>query len=148
MMVDGADAEISALDSLDSKSVATVDVRYADYVKGIASGAGSTVKLTNYNPNKLSYEAEISSGEQLVVFSEIFYEGGGKDWKARIDGKEVEHIRVNYLLRGLKVPAGKHEIEFSFEPRAYVVGEKLALGGSLVFLLFFGFGLFKSFKKH
>lgn len=147
LMVEGADEEMAALDSIASKTEATVDKRYADYVNGLSPSNGSSVKLTSYHPNKLVYDATITSGEQLVVFSEIYYEGGGSDWKASIDGQEVPHIRVNYLLRGLKVPAGQHEIVFSFEPRAYIMGEKLAMGGSLIFLLFFGFGLFQSFRK-
>lgn len=147
VMVNGADEEMAALDSLKTKSQATVDVRYAAYLSDIQPGPAATVALTNYSPNQLTYKADIAGGPQLVVFSEIFYEGGGNDWKATVDGQEVPHIRVNYLLRGLKVPAGTHEIVFSFKPNAYLKGEKVALAGSIAFMLFFGFGLFKGLKK-
>ena len=74
-----------------------------------------------------------------VVFSEIWY---GPDWKASIDGQPVEHVRANYVLRGLAVPAGEHKVVFKLESQAYNASQPIALAGSiLVLLLVLGVGL-------
>jgi uncharacterized membrane protein YfhO len=89
----------------------------------------------------LSYES-IASQSQVAVFSEVYYNHG---WKAFIDDKEVPYARANYVLRALNVPAGKHNIEFRFEPESVVAGSKIAYAGSLLLFAFvlgtFGFSL-------
>ncbi|MBP9884598.1 MAG: YfhO family protein, partial [Chitinophagales bacterium] len=74
-----------------------------------------------------------SRNEQLAVFSEIYYQPG---WDAYIDGKAANHFRCNYILRGMRLPAGEHTIEFRFEPVSYYTGEKVAMAGSGIILLF------------
>jgi hypothetical protein len=146
--VSGADAEMAALDSLNTKIEVVADSRYQEYLKDVKfSGGTSEVELTSYNPNTMTYTANVEGGQRLVVFSEIFYEGGGQDWKATIDGEPVEIIRVNYLLRAIKIPEGQHNVVFSFEPRAYIQGEKIAKFGSAVFLLFAAIGFYRTYKE-
>jgi uncharacterized membrane protein YfhO len=82
----------------------------------------------------------------LAVFSEIWY-GPNRGWKAYIDGQEVEHIRVNYALRGLRVPAGQHEIVFEFIPRTVVIGEPISLVSSILVFGLLGFTLWRGYKK-
>ena len=108
------------------------------------NGAGS-IKLTSYAPDKLSYQST-SDSDQLAVFSEVWY-GPDKGWKVKIDGNEVEHIRANYILRALEIPAGNHEIEFSFEPDVVKSGNMLSLVSSLLLLALIGFSVFKSVKE-
>lgn len=146
-MVDGAEAEISALNGFNPSKTAVVDNKYADYVTGIQPSAnGSTITLTDYHPNHLTYEANVTGGEQFAVFSEVYY-NSGKGWKAYIDDQPVEHIRVNYILRGLKVPAGKHTIRFDFEPQKYYMGENISLAASLLVFLLLGGGVFLEYKR-
>ncbi len=116
---------------------AIIDKRFEDYMKGytVTPDSNRTIKLISYQPNDLVYESK-ASHEALAVFSEIYY---GNGWKAFVDGKEKPHIRVNYVLRAMRIPAGEHKIEFKFEPESYFVGEKVALASSLLILiLFFG----------
>jgi uncharacterized membrane protein YfhO len=93
------------------------------------SAAGIT--LASYHPNRLSYNYRAST-EQLVVFSDIYYDKG---WKSFVDGEEVPHFRVNYILRGMVLPAGEHIIEFRFEPRSYFAGKKIAATSSYLLLI-------------
>ncbi|HLO91918.1 MAG TPA: YfhO family protein [Lentimicrobium sp.] len=132
-MVNNADEEINALTDFNPAKTAVVDKRFAEEVKGFKPSADSTavINLTSYAPNKLDYTYE-SATDQLAVFSEIYYAQG---WKAFIDGKPAPHFRANYILRAMVVPAGKHQIEFRFEPAAYYTGNMIATASSVILIL-------------
>jgi hypothetical protein len=107
------------------------------------SGEGK-ISMTNYKPNHIVYNAEVSEN-QLAVFSEVYYPNG---WKAYIDNKEVEIRKVNYMLRGLELTRGKHKIEFKFEVPKYKSANTMAWIGSVILLLVFAFGIFTEIKKN
>jgi len=145
-LVNNADEEIKAMDNFSPSTTAIVDKRFENEVttfKG-EKDPNSTIKLTEYKPNYLSYEVKNLKAEQLAVFSEIYY---SKGWDAFIDGNKAPYFRANYVLRAMVIPAGDHKIEFKFEPRSYFVGEKISLAGSVLLVLFLGISLFFEFRK-
>jgi uncharacterized membrane protein YfhO len=111
----------------------------------LSKSDNARIQLTEYKPNKLTYTST-GTGDKLAVFSEMWY-GPNKGWQAYMDGEPVDHIRVNYALRALKVPAGSHEIVFEFDPQTYKTGETISLIFSLILLGFLGFIIFKEFKN-
>lgn len=129
--VDNANKEIGAIGHLDLKNIAVADKKYED-VLGTSAANDSTamVSIKEYLPNNLKYEAYSQNGG-VVVFSEIYYPG----WTATIDGKEAELGRVNYILRALKVPAGKHEIVLDFHPQTVKNTETIANIANIILLL-------------
>ncbi len=147
-IVEGPDAEIDSLGNIRPTQVVYVDKQYESYLQGLQWGTDtiSTIKLSKYDLNEMTYEAELST-ERLAVFSEVYYDQG-KGWKAYIDDKPVDHIRVDYLLRGLKVPAGKHNIVFRMEPKSYYTGKAIGLASSgLLILLLLASMILKLFYK-
>jgi len=147
LWVDDADAEIAALNGFNPAREVVIDRRYRQVLEGFeaALDTSATVALTEYEPNRLVYEY-YSQLPQMVVFSEIFY---SKGWNMYINGEPAPHVRANYVLRAMAVPAGKHEIVFRFEPQKYVQGEKIALASSIgVVLLLFGVIADFILKKH
>jgi uncharacterized membrane protein YfhO len=106
--------------------------------------AQGTIKMKSYEPNKITYSSNTKS-EQFAVFSEIYYPEG---WTAKIDGKEVDIVKTDYLLRGLKVPAGNHTIEFTFDLPKYHSSGTLASVASILILLAIGLGLYTDRKKN
>ena len=130
VMVENADAEIDSITNILPKQTAYVDKRYADQLAGITPQADSTasIKLLSYAPNKLVYETQ-TAAPQVAVFSEIFYDKG---WNAYVDGTLTPHFRCDYVLRGMAVPAGKHTIEYRFEPSVVATGEKISLVSSIL----------------
>jgi hypothetical protein len=143
-LVNSADEEMKALDSLDSKNVAIVNSKDFDIKNtAFAKDSSATIILENYKPNYLKYVSN-NSNEGLAVFSEMYY---GKGWNAYIDGKSVEHIRVNYVLRGLQIPAGKHKIEFKFEPQVVNTGSTITLISSIGILILLVGGIYFERKK-
>ncbi|WNM17891.1 YfhO family protein [Flavobacterium capsici] len=138
-MVNSADEEMKALDKLDSKNVA-IKNKFPD--SGIfkvlpkkdqifTKDSLATIKLDLYKPNHLKYTS-INSNNGFAVFSEIYYPKG---WKATIDGEERPIYRVNYTLRGLDIPKGKHTIEFKFEPEVVKTGSTITLFSSIGMVL-------------
>jgi len=104
----------------------------------------ASIKLVHYQANYLKYETNASSN-QLAVFSEIYYKDG---WEAFLDGNKVDYARANYILRSMKVPEGKHIIEFRFEPKSYTIGKIVSLVSSaLLLLLLIGAGYWTYFRK-
>jgi hypothetical protein len=129
---------------LDSKKHAVVHQEFKAQINGLGQDSSSTIKLLNYNPTELRYTSN-SKAKQLAVFSEIYYPAG---WNCYIDGKKpVETLRVNYLLRGVVVPAGKHEIVWKFEPLSVQTGAKLSMLGSLLLILGFLTALWFTYKN-
>ena len=106
------------------------------------SGEG-TINMTSYAPNEIVYAAD-SKEKQLAVFSEIYYKDG---WKAYVDGKEQEILKVNYLLRGLELAPGKHTIEFKFDLPAYTTANTMAWVGSILILLLVAGGFVMDRRK-
>lgn len=143
--VNNATEEMRAMDSLKVKTEAVVDVsKFGDLVKDKSFAVDSTASITldSFEPDHLKYTSN-NTKDGVAVFSEIYYPHG---WKATIDGNEVKSFRVNYVLRALNVPAGKHTIEFKFDPEVVKTGSRITLGSSIVLIILLAAGIFYSFK--
>lgn len=111
--VNGADAEMSALNTLNPGNTAIADMKFKDILGNADIGTpGDTIFLIDYTPDRLTYKYS-TAAPRTAVFSEIYFPWG---WQATIDGNPVEIGRANYVLRALRLPAGNHEIKFTFNP--------------------------------
>jgi len=140
--VESPDEEIQQIGQVDLAKTAVID-QSKFKIGAIEKDTTAQIKLVAYQPNKLNYEASAKSNS-LAVFSEIYYPKG---WKAFVDGKEIEILRANYVLRALQLAPGEHKIEFRFEPQAYIIGNKVMMVSSIILLLAIAFGLFKIRKQ-
>lgn len=135
--------EIDLIGKIDNKKTAVINEKdFKNILKSQQFVADSTanIQLTKYQPNELKYISQ-SSTNQLAVFSEIYYPYG---WKAFVDGKEVEILRANYLLRAIPLSAGKHEIKMIFQPQTIKTGKWISvLAFGLFILISLGVGFWK-----
>jgi hypothetical protein len=146
LMVENANKEISSLNDFNPAKEALIDKVFQDQVTKSSYPVleNEKIELISYQPDKLIYRYSARE-EKLAVFSEIYYPAG---WKSFIDEKETKYFRTNFILRGMVLPAGDHEIKFSFEPASYIAGNKISLASSiLLILLFAGFILTRIFIK-
>ena len=130
---ENANEELALTRNTDPQKVAVVDVAFRDLITGTSFNPvqGDTISLISYQPDELVYKYN-ASGNRLAVFSEIYYPSG---WKAYIDGSSNEYFRVDYVLRGMILPAGSHEVKFTFRPSSYYTGNRISLASSLLFFI-------------
>ncbi len=94
-------------------------------------------EVTLYEPNHLSVKTNAATSS-ILVLSENHYPG----WRTRVDGREVETLRVNYNLRGVTLPPGEHNVDFVYRPKSVLFGlviSLLTLAGLVIWWT--GFGL-------
>ena len=136
--VKSADEEIDALGTIDLRKEAVTDRKYASVLEKFQKGfktspadSASTIMLTDYDSDFVTYAVDAKK-EELAVFSEVYYPKG---WQISIDGEPAEMIRANYTLRALPIPAGKHTVEFRFDPQSIKVTDGIAYAALLIMLL-------------
>ncbi|WP_299602209.1 YfhO family protein [uncultured Aquimarina sp.] len=143
--VDGYKSEFDALNDIDTKNTAVIRNEFKDELESYkpVKDSVSTISISKTDPNHLAYNM-YTNKPGFVVFSETYYKDG---WNAYIDEAPETVYPVNYMLRGIKVPAGKHTIEFKFEPQVVKTGSSITLASSIIFGLLFLGALFFEYKK-
>ena len=143
-VVANSDEEILGLSKVNTKSEMIIQEKNKALAT-VANSYNSQGKITmlSYKPNDLIYEAE-NKEKGFAVFSEIYYPKG---WNAYVDGTLTPYTCVNYILRGMEIPAGKHKVEFKFEPQTYKIGNMLSMLGSILVLLCVVGGFYFAKKK-
>ncbi len=144
-VVNSANEEMQALDSLNTKTTAVLDKSKLSENIGLLfqKDSTATIQLLNYDVTTLTYQSKTQK-EQFAVFSEIYYKDG---WNAYINGHLVPHYSVNYVLRGMKIPAGEHKIVFKFEPKVIQRGGFISLTSYGLLLLIAVGWLFFDIKR-
>ncbi len=141
--VENANDELASIEKTNLRQTANVDEQFKNIIHLPNTDVSGEISLVSYKPNHLSYEYN-SPVEQLAVFSEIYY---NKGWNAYVDGKLTPYARANYVLRAMNIPAGKHTIDFKFEPQTYKIGQIISYSGSILILILIGFLAFKYYRK-
>ena len=139
LFVDDVNKEILTLNDSNTKNDVIINKKYASLVpkKQFVVDTTSTLKLTKHQPNYQVYKSE-NNQDGFAVFSEMYYPG----WKVYIDDSLVEHSQVNYLLRGVYLPKGKHTIEFKFEPDVIKTGSLISISSTIVYIILIGIALY------
>lgn len=144
VLVDNADKELQNLlqilpneTAILNKSKSKITANYQTTFDNVGS-----IELTSYEPNKICYRTT-SDKNGFGVFSEIYY----PEWSAKIDGKEVDIYQVDYVLRGINIPSGNHEVVFEFKPKSITITESIAYISLLILALSLFVGLFKAFYR-
>ncbi|MDR0422262.1 MAG: YfhO family protein [Proteiniphilum sp.] len=130
---DSADEEIEALGAVDLRTEAVADKKYEPLLAGFRPtppDPASTIRLTDYDSDFVTYAVDAKKDE-LALFSEVYYPDG---WQITIDGRPVEMLRANYTLRALPIPAGRHTVEFRFDPQSIRVTDSIAFAALIIML--------------
>ena len=141
--VDNANQELDRVGKLNLRHHAVADRKFEKQLgKAVAENETALVKLTAYEPNKLTYQVKSDKGG-VVVFSEVYYPG----WEATIDGNPVELGRVNYILRAINVQPGTHQVVLSFYPKSVDGTETIAYVAYAILLAMIGLSVYFETRK-
>lgn len=142
-LVDDQVASIIALGNTNLKDTAIVEKSFSKNVVQPQADSTSSIKMIKYDNDAIEYEANCN-GPQFAVLSEIYYPVG---WNAYIDGKKVDYVNANYILRGISIPGGKHAVKFVFEPESVKSGTSIMFITSIIILLILAGGLFMAWRE-
>ncbi len=142
--VDNVNDEMTAMDNFNPANTVIINSKLKSIAGNnpIKDSTASIVFVENKN-DYIQYKSTATTN-QFAVFSEVYY---GQGWNAYIDGKKVDYCKVNYALRGMPVPSGKHIIEFKFEPRLFAIGDTVSFVGNLLSVLLVFLFLFLNWKS-
>ena len=143
-VVESPQQVMNALTTLNTKDTAVAEKGFTDLVKGnFTTDSAAKIELVKNDNDITTYKTSASSA-QFAVFSEVYYDKG---WNAYLDGNKVPYAKVNYVLRGMPVPAGNHEIVFKFEPRSHALGWTITNIAGLLTLLLVGVSVWMGVRK-
>jgi Bacterial membrane protein YfhO len=143
VFVKNADEEMASLSKVNLKDTVYIQESFKPSVTLPQPDTSATIQLVKNDNDIITYSSSAATN-QFAVFSEIYYKAG---WKAFIDGKETPIVKVNYVLRGLSVPAGKHTIEFTFKPQGYITGNTLSRISVAALILLLAAGIFFTWRQ-
>jgi len=132
---------VESIHNFDPKNEVIVGKDVSSQLGSLTYSGEGEIKMTSYAPNDMKYQVNVLD-KQFGVFSEMYFPEG---WNAYIDGKQVDIHRVNYLLRGIELPAGTYELEMKFEVPKYKTANNIAFAGSLLLILLIGGFFVKDF---
>jgi len=143
--VDNADQEMAALDSTDLKDTAVVETKFnAKITAAPKYDSVAYIKLVQNRNDTIDYRISAPS-PQFAVFSEVYYPKG---WEVYIDGTKADYVKTDYVLRGMYIPAGNHEIEWRFEPVSFYTGRTISIiANILIALILIAAIIFYGMKK-
>ena len=141
--VDNANKEIETVGQIDLRHQAVADAKFKTQLgEAAVQDTASIVKITSYEPNRLTYDVNSGKGG-VLVFSEIYYPG----WTATVDGEAVELGRVNYILRAIHIAPGQHQVELAFFPKSVDMTETVAYIAFAILLLILIYVVVSLFRK-
>ena len=141
--VDNANKEIETVGKIDLRHQAVADAKFKPQLgEAAVQDTASIVKITSYEPNRLTYNVNSGKGG-VLVFSEIYYPG----WTATVDGEAVELGRVNYILRAIHIKPGQHQVELAFFPKSVDMTETVAYIAFAILLLILIYVVVSQFRK-
>ena len=114
----------------DPSRVALVETSDAELARGEAPGEFRVEAFTRPTDTEIAVTVDCSA-EAMLVVSEVFYPG----WYAYVDGDATAVHPVNYALRGVRVPAGRHDVRMVFSPPSLYAGAAVSLASLLMLVL-------------
>ena len=106
---------------------------------GDTNRSAGNVEFVSYAPKRIALKAKAETASVLLLNDKF-----DPNWKVKVDGKPQELLRCNYIMRGVQVPAGEHQVEFRYAPS--LTGVYVSLGAIVIAIALAGFTFFGPIK--
>ncbi len=97
------------------------DLRSTAYVErdvpGVESCGGDAVSVASRSPESVVLDARLGC-KGMLILGDSYFPG----WRARVDGAAAELYRVDTVVDGVILGAGRHRVEISYQPSSVRVG--------------------------
>lgn len=122
-VVHGGEAALNAVTSpgFDPRGTVVTE-RSLGLRSGPPAGPAGEVTIERYEPERVVLRTSAARAG-LLVLSDNDYPG----WNATVDGHDAPVERVDYIFRGVRVPAGAHRVVFRFQPASFMTGAVISL---------------------
>ena len=105
-------------------------------VAGLSGGTPGTARLVRYAPEDVVARAQMT-GTGLLVLDDLHFPG----WKATVDGRPAPIVRVDYLLRAVRLGPGTHTVQMRYRPASWTLGWIVSLAALATLLGLAGYGV-------
>ena len=109
----------------------TAQVLLSDTPAAIQSGTANRLgaaEYLSYTTKEIKLHAKVEAPSILLLSDKY-----DPEWHVYVDGKSEKLLRCNYIMRGVALPPGDHQITFRYEPALH--GLYTTLGGLALGLL-------------
>ncbi|HUF12203.1 MAG TPA: YfhO family protein [Longimicrobiales bacterium] len=136
-VAEGGEIDAMRTEAFDFRTMAVIDRPLAQPLPG--GPVEGAARVVEYTPDRVVVETE-AGRDALLVLADNHY----RDWTVRVDGEPAPLYRANHTFRGVRVGAGRHTVEFRFEPRDLYVGLAIYLAG---FTLLIGYAAWFLYRR-
>lgn len=106
-------------------------------------GGSAAAEIVSYENEVISVKVS-TTVPKLLILADTYYPSG---WEATVDGNPAEIVRADGVLRAVAVPAGEHEVRFSFRPKCFYTGLWISIISVILVVAVGGFGLYRMWQK-
>ncbi len=95
-----------------------------DAKASVQIGPSTNARITaqKFSPQRIDFRVDAQESS-LLVLAQTF----DHSWHARVDGASTPVLRANHAFQAVVVPAGAHELVFTYESRPFRIGIVLSL---------------------
>jgi len=97
--------------AFDPSQLVLVDGKVGAQSSASPTNQAGTVEFTSYATREIKLRAKADAPSILMLNDKY-----DSDWRVYVDGAASPMLRCNYMMRGVALPGGEHQVRFHYEP--------------------------------
>lgn len=118
-------------DGWDARSTVLVEAETPPAGRASTGAPSQSAAIVEDGPHRVVVDARVPDGGGYLVLLDSFSE----DWRVDVDGERAAIVRANGLFRAVRLVAGAHRLEFTYRPRAFILGAVVSVVSTLLLIV-------------